>query len=206
MIRVGITGTLGAGKTTVAGLFEEWGARRVDTDRLSREAVAPGQPALREIRDRWGPAVADEEGGLDRDALREIVAGDPAARRELEELLHPEIRRLMEDELREAEAEGVEVAVVEVPLLFENGLEDRFDVTVAVDAPRARRLERVREERDLPEAHFASMESAQWAGGRKAEAADLAIANDGGLEELEARARRVWERIPEVARERGAGR
>ena len=199
MIRVGLTGTLGAGKSTVADLFEEWGARRVDTDRLSREAVAPGQPALGEIRDRWGPAVASEDGGLDRDALREIVTRDPAARRELEKLLHPEIRRLMEEELRRAEEEGVEVAVVEVPLLFENGLEDRFDVTVAVDAPRTQRLERVREERDLPEAHFASMESAQWSGERKAAAADLAIENDGSLEELEAEARRVWERIPEVA-------
>ena len=199
MIRVGLTGTLGAGKSTVADLFEEWGARRVDTDRLSREAVAPGQPALGEIRDRWGPAVASEDGGLDRDALREIVTRDPAARRELEKLLHPEIRRLMEEELRRAEEEGVEVAVVEVPLLFENGLEDRFDVTVAVDAPRTQRLERVREERDLPEAHFASMESAQWSGERKAASADLAIENDGSLEELEAEARRVWERIPEVA-------
>jgi len=199
VIRVGLTGTLGAGKSTVADLFEEWGARRVDTDRLSREAVAPGQPALKEIRDRWGPAVASEDGGLDRDALREIVTRDPAARRELEKLLHPEIRRLMEEELRRAEEEGVEVAVVEVPLLFENGLEDRFDVTVAVDAPRTQRLERVREERDLPEAHFASMESAQWSGERKAAAADLAIENDGSLKELEAEARRVWERIPEVA-------
>ena len=199
MIRVGLTGTLGAGKSTVAALFEEWGARRIDTDRLAREAVAPGQPALREIRDRWGPAVADEDGGLDRDALREIVSRDPAARRELEKLLHPEIRRLMEQELREAEEEGVEVAVVEVPLLFENDLADRFDVTVTVDAPRARRLERVQEERDLPEAHFASMESAQWPGDRKLAAADLAIENDGSLEELEEKARRAWERIPEAA-------
>lgn len=205
MIRVGLTGTLGAGKSTVARMFERWGARGVDTDRLSREAVAPGQPALAEIRERWGPAVAGDEGGLDRDALREIVTRDPAARRELEELLHPEIRRLMEEELREAEAEGAPVAVVEVPLLFENGLEDRFDVTVAVDAPRARRLGRVREERGLPEAHFASMESAQWSGERKLEAADLAIVNDGTLEELADEARRVWERIPEVARERGDG-
>lgn len=203
MIRVGLTGTIGAGKSTVAELFEEWGARRVDTDRLAREAVAPEQPALKEIRDRWGPAVADEDGGLDRDALREIVSRDPAARRELEEMLHPEIRRLMEEELREAEEEGVEVAVVEVPLLFENGLGDRFDVTVAVDAPRARRLERVREERDLPEAHFASMESAQWSGERKVAGADLAIQNDGSRAELEEAARRVWERIPGEAR--GAG-
>lgn len=195
MIRVGLTGTLGAGKSTVAGLFEEWGARRMDADALAREAVAPGRPALKEIVSRWGPAVTDEDGGLDRDALREIVTADPAARRELEELLHPVVRRLMEERLAAAEEGGVEVAVVEVPLLFENDLADRFDWTVTVDAPRPERLARVREERDLPEHHFASMETAQWSGERKREAADLVIVNDGDLEELERETRRVWERV-----------
>lgn len=202
MIRVGLTGTLGAGKSTVAALFEGWGGRRIDADRLAREAVAPGRPALREIKDRWGAAVTDEDGGLDRDAMREIVTRDPAARRELEALLHPEVMRLVEGRLEEAEEEGAGVAVVEVPLLFENELEDRFDLTVAVDAPRAKRLQRVREERDMPETHFASMETAQWSGERKRDAADLAIVNDGSLEDLEADARRAWERI---AREAGGG-
>ncbi|MFB6240210.1 MAG: dephospho-CoA kinase [Gemmatimonadota bacterium] len=97
--------------------------------------------------------------------------------------------------LRAAEEAGAEVAVVEVPLLFENDLADRFDWTVTVDAPRAQRLDRVREERDLPEHHFASMETAQWSGERKREAADLVIVNDGDREELEREARRVWERV-----------
>lgn len=203
MIRVGLTGTLGAGKSTVAALFEERGARRIDADRLAREAVEPGEPALKEIKSRWGAAVTDEDGGLDRDALREIVSRDPAARRELEEIVHPVVRDLMERELDRAEEEGVDVAVVEIPLLFENDLEGRFDVTVAVDAPRARRLERVREERGLPETHFASMESAQWSGEEKVEAADLAIRNDGTREELQEEAERVWRRLPEVARGEG---
>lgn len=195
MIRVGLTGTLGAGKSTVAGLFERWGARRLDADALAREAVAPGEPALEEIAARWGPAVTDDAGGLDRDALREIVASDPAARRELEELLHPEVRRLMEDRLEAAEQAGEEVAVVEVPLLFEKDLADRFHWTVTVDAPRVQRLRRVREERGLPEHHFASMEEAQWPGDRKRAAADLVIVNDGSPEALEEEARRAWERI-----------
>lgn len=199
MIRVGLTGTIGAGKSTVAALFEGWGARRIDADRLAREAVAPGREALKEIKSRWGPAVTDEDGELDRGALREIVSRDPAARRELEEMLHPVVRRLMAQRFEEAEREGVDVAVAEVPLLFEEGMGGCFDVTVAVDAPRAARLERVRRERDLPETHFASMESAQWSGRRKTEAADLAIVNDGDLEELEEEALRVWERISELA-------
>lgn len=198
MIRVGLTGTLGAGKTTVARLFERWGARRLDADALAREAVAPGRPAFREIASRWGEAVTDE-GTLDRAALRDVVARDPEARRELEEILHPVVRRLMERRLEEAEDQGADVAVVEVPLLFENGLEDRFDVTVAVDAPRGRRRERVRRERNVPGDHFDAMEEAQWPGERKRRAADLVVRNDGSLEELEAAARRAWERIPREA-------
>lgn len=194
MIRVGLTGTLGAGKSTVGGLFERWGAVRVDADRLAREAVAPGRPALEEIEARWGEEVTGEA-GLDRDALRELVSRDPEARRELERILHPAVRRLMERRLEEAEEEGAEVAVAEVPLLFENGLEDRFDVTVAVDAPRELRLARVRDDRGVPEEQFDAMEGAQWSGERKLRAADLAVRNDGSLEELEAEARRVWARI-----------
>lgn len=203
MIRVGLTGTLGAGKSTVGRLFERWGALRVDADRLAREAVEPGRPALQEIEARWGEAVAGDD-GLDRDVLREIVARDPEARRELERIVHPEVRRLMERRLREAEEEGVAVAVVEIPLLFENELEDRFDLTVAVDAPRRQRLERVREERDLPEEQFDAMEGAQWSGERKRRAADLSIRNDGTLEQLEAAARRVWTRIHDAAGREGA--
>lgn len=195
MIVVGITGTVGAGKSTVGRLFETWGAWRVDADELAREAVAPGSPALEEIRDIWGDEVLDEEGGLDRAAVREMVFGDPRARERLESIVHPEVRRLRDDRLREARGAGAEVVVAEVPLLLETGMEDDFDVVLVVDAPREVRRERVCSGRDVSDATFEAIEAAQWPADRKRRAADLVVENDGSLEELEAAARRAWEAI-----------
>lgn len=195
MLVVGITGTLGAGKSTVGRLFEAWGARRIDADELSREAVAPGSPALEAIVDEWGSEVLAEDGSLDRAELRERVFSDPEARERLEAIVHPEVRRLRSERLRRFREQGAEVVVGEVPLLFETGMEEEFDVVVVVDAPREQRLRRVRAERDVPAATFEAIEAAQWPGERKRRAADLVIENDGGREELEEEAREVWREI-----------
>lgn len=195
MLVVGITGTVGAGKSTVGRLFERWGARRIDADELSREAVEPGSPALRSIVEEWGEEVLREDGSLDRAALREKVFGEPAARERLEEIVHPEVRRLRREKLRQAREEGVEVVVGEVPLLFETGMEDGFDLVVTVDAPRPVRRRRVCRERDVPVETFRAMEAAQWSADRKRSAADLVIENDGSLDELERAARRAWDVI-----------
>lgn len=197
MIVVGITGTLGAGKSTVGRLFERWGAWRVDADELAREAVAPGSPALEEIREVWGDGVLDGEGGLDRAAMRDVVFGDPRARERLESIVHPEVRRLREERLRQAREEGAEVVVAEIPLLLETEMEDEFDVVVVVDAPREVRRERVRSERGVAADTFEAIEAAQWPAGRKRRAADLVVENDGTREELEAAARSAWEAILE---------
>lgn len=199
MIVVGITGTVGAGKSTVGRLFERWGAWRVDADELAREAVAPGSPALEEIREVWGDGVLDGEGGLDRAAMRDVVFGDPRARERLESIVHPEVRRLREERLRQAREEGAEVVVAEIPLLLETGMEDEFDIVVVVDAPREVRRERVRSERGVEAETFEAIEAAQWPAGRKRRAADLVVENDGTREELEAAARSAWEAILERA-------
>lgn len=195
MIRVAVTGTLGAGKSSVGRLFEEWGALRVDADELARRAVAPGTPGLEEIRREWGEEVLGEDGALDREAMRRLVFRDSSARERLERIVHPEVARLLEERFREAEREGAEVAVAEIPLLFEEGLEEEFELVVAVDAPRDERRRRIIRERDLEPETFDAMEAAQWPGGRKRRAADYVIVNDGGEEELEEEARRVWEAI-----------
>lgn len=192
MIRLGLTGTVGAGKSAVGRLFEEWGALRVDTDDVAREVTRPGSPALDEIRDRWGEEVVDADGRLDRGALRRVVLADPDARRELESVLHPRILRRVEERLEEGAREGREVAVVEVPLLFEAGLDDGFDAVIAVDAPREVRSRRVRRERGISREEFDALDGAQWAGARKRKAADVAIVNDGSRGELERKAREAW--------------
>lgn len=195
MIRVGLTGTLGAGKSTLARLFEDWGAWRLDADELAREAVRPGSPALEEIREEWGDGVLDEDGGLDRGEMRRRVFGDADARRRLEAIVHPEVRRLREERMEEARRAGAEVVVGEVPLLLETGMEDEFDVVVVVDAPADVRRRRVAGERDLDAETFRAIEAAQWPADRKREAADHVIENDGDLRELERGARRVWEAV-----------
>lgn len=195
MIRIGLTGTLGAGKSTVADLFERWGAWRVDADELAREAVEPGSPALEAIRDEWGDGVLDDAGGLDREEMRSRVFGDAEARRRLEEIVHPEVRRLRDERMAEAREAGADVVVGEIPLLLEKGMEDEFDVVVTVDAPRPVRRRRVAEERGVDAGTFEAIEAAQWPGDRKREAADFVIENGGSLAELEEAARRVWERI-----------
>lgn len=200
MLTVGLTGTVGAGKSTVGRHFERWGARRIDADELSREAVAPGSPALEAIVEEWGRGVLADDGSLDREALRERVFGDPEARERLEAIVHPEVRRLREERLRRARRDDVEIVVGEVPLLFETGMEDEFDLVVVVDAPPEERRRRLRSERDVPASTFEAIEAAQWSGERKRRAADLVIRNDGSLEELEEAARAVWERIRERAR------
>lgn len=203
MIVVGITGTVGAGKSTVGRLFEGWGACRVDADELARRAVAPGTEALEEIRDAWGDAVLDDDGSLDRAAMREVVFGDARARERLESIVHPAVRRLRDERFREAREAGAEVVVAEVPLLLETGMEEDFDVVLVVDAPREVRRERVSSERGVTAETFDAIEAAQWPAERKRRAADLVVENDGTRQELEAAARRAWEAILERAREEG---
>lgn len=204
MLVVGITGTVGAGKSSVGRLFERWGARRIDADELAREAVAPGTEALEAIVDAWGEEVLAADGSLDRAALRERVFGDPEARERLEAIVHPEVGRLREERLRRAREEGAEVVVGEVPLLFETGMEEAFDLVVTVDAPRETRRRRLREDRGLPDETFEDIEAAQWSAERKRAAADLVIENDGTRAELEEAARDVWEAIRRRASEADA--
>lgn len=199
MIRIGLTGTLGAGKSTVGELFEAWGACRIDADELAREAVRPGSPALEAIRREWGGGVLREDGGLDRDEMRRRVFGDAEERRRLEEIVHPEVGRLRERRTRAAVEAGADVVVSEIPLLLEEGMEEDFDAVVVVDAARPTRRRRVVEARDLDADTFDAMEAAQWPGSRKRQAADHVIENDGSLGELERAARAVWERIVDGA-------
>lgn len=197
MIRIGLTGTLGAGKSTVGRLFERWGARRIDADELAREAVEPRSPILEALREMFDDGVLTDDGSLDRAALRRRVAGDPEARRRLEAIVHPEVRRLREERLARARAEGVRVVVEEVPLLFEVGMEGLYEAVVVVDAPREVRRARVEEERGLGPGEFDALDGAQMDPEEKRRRADGVIWNDGSLEALEEEARKVWDALVE---------
>ena len=195
MIRIGLTGTMGAGKSTVGDLFESWGAYRVDADALARQVVEPGRPGLEAIRQAFGDRMLRDDGTLDRAALRAVVFDDPLALQRLELIIHPEVDRLRASLLEQAGREGARVAVLEIPLLFEKDLSGEFDAVVVVDAPSDTRRRRVSESRGLTPEEFASMDSAQWSGERKRAAADHVIWNDGDLAGLESEAREVWDAV-----------
>lgn len=195
MIRIGLTGTLGAGKSSVGDLFESWGARRVDADVLARRAVEPGSPGLEAVRREFGEGVIRADGTLDRTALRRIVFADPEALRRLEAIVHPEVDRMRVRLFEQARRERVSAIVLEIPLLFEKDLARDFDAVVVVDAPADVRQRRVCESRGLSPEEFAAMDQAQWKGERKRAEADHVIWNDGDRSKLEAEARQTWDAV-----------
>jgi dephospho-CoA kinase len=148
---IGLTGGIAAGKTVVADRLAELGAVRIDADRLAREVVEPGTPALAEIARRFGSGVIAADGTLDRPALGAIVFQDPDARRDLEAITHPAVRALSARRMAEAgEADPDAVVVYDIPLLVESGRVDEFDRIVVVHAPREERIRRLVELRGMP--------------------------------------------------------
>jgi dephospho-CoA kinase len=201
MLNVGLTGNIASGKSTVVRIWERRGAFVIDADLLARRAVEPGSPGLGCVIETFGPELLDPSGGLDRTALRQLVFRDPAARARLEAIVHPEIARLRGEELREAKEAGAAIVVNDIPLLFEVGLEEEFDLVILVDAPEQVRWARLVRERRLGEEDARRMIDAQLPAAAKRGRADYLIENDGTLEELEARAEEVWRILRERAKE-----
>lgn len=195
MLRVGLTGNVASGKSTVAESWRRVGARVIDADVLAREAVAPGSVALDAIRSRFGAGVFDADGALDRAALRRIVFADPGARADLEAIVHPEVARLREQAEKRARDDGAALVVHEIPLLFETGLDRDTDLVVVVHSADDVRLARLVERRGLPEAEARALMDAQLPAESKRARADVVIENDGSLAELERRALAVLEEL-----------
>lgn len=200
MLQVGLTGNVGAGKSTVVGLFAGWGATVIDTDVLAREVVLPGSPALAQIRRMWGDAVITEDGKLDRGAMRRIIFSDPEARDKLEAILHPEIRARCQDLFLEAKARGDRIVVAVVPLLYETGMESEFDIVVLVDAPLEVRIERLVRKRGLKADEARAVAAAQLAAEEKRARADYIIDNGSDIPTLERRAWETWKEIQKLSR------
>ena len=139
-LRIGLTGGIASGKSTVADLFAELGVPVIDTDVIARNVVAPGQPALEEIANRFGPQVMDADGRLDRAAMRKRIFTDDKARRELEAILHP---RIGAETRRQSESAGGPYQLIVVPLLTSSALRDFVDRILVVDCEEERQIERL---------------------------------------------------------------
>lgn len=195
MLSVALTGNIGAGKSTVAGLFTQWGATIIDADRLVREVQAPGQPVLARIAARFGSEMVGSDGTLDRGALRAKILADPAALADLNRIVHPEVRRRRLQLLAEARARGDRIVVSDIPLLFEADNPGTFDAVVLVDAPEMVRRARLLASRALPPEEVDRMMAAQLSSTPKRGRSDYIIDNDGDLPALERAARGVWEAL-----------
>ena len=192
---IGLTGNIASGMSVVADLLAERGATIIDADLLAREAVMKGSPALDSIVEKWGPEVLDSDGNLDRAALRHKVFADQSDLDALNEIVHPEVRRLRNERVDAARARGDRVAVAVIPLLFERHLTEDFDTIILVDAPRSVRLERIVRDRGIEEAEAMKMIAAQMPADLKRARADYVIENAGSLEDLETEVERVWQNI-----------
>ena len=193
MLLVGLTGGIGAGKTTVARMLADRGAVVVDADRLARDAVAPGTPGHARILEEFGPDVAGPDGGIDRAALAARVFDDPDLRRLLESITHPfvfeGIRRTVEEH-RDRDT----VVVFDAALLMETGFDEACDVVVVVTAPLEERIERVAA-RGTPPEEARRRATAQMDEAERVRRADRVIDNGGDVRELERQVDALWREL-----------
>ena len=194
---MGLTGGLGSGKSTVAGLLGERGAVIIDADVVAREVVRAGTPGFAAVVARFGPGVVGPDGELDRAALARIVFADGAALDELNAIVHPLVGS-RSAELAAAVPPGA-VVVHDIPLLAENGLADRFDTVVVVEADREIRLARLAE-RGLTRAEAEARMAAQATDEQRRAIADEIVRNDDDLDSLARQIDRLWDRLSGSAR------
>ncbi|GAB3543610.1 dephospho-CoA kinase [Actinopolyspora lacussalsi] len=189
MLRVGLTGGIGSGKSTVADRLVEHGARVVDADRISREVVAVGTDGLAEISARFGPEVLDADGALDRAAMARLVFADESARSDLNGIVHPRVAARTAELMAEAGPDAI--VVHDVPLLVENGYQADYHLVIVVDAPVEQRVRRL-VDRGLPEEDARARIGAQASEAQRRDAADIWLDNGAELDRIRSSVDELW--------------
>lgn len=197
-----LTGGIACGKSTVGAMLQEKGLRRVDSDQVARQVVMPGSVGLDAVVARFGREVLLADGSMDRKAIGRIVFADPQARRDLERIVHPLIWVNLEDAMTEAAQRHLET-VFEIPLLFENGNENRFSTVWVVSSSPQVQLQRLRQRDGLSAEEARARIDSQMSVEEKARRATFVIINDGDPKALEARIDQglhQWRRVREAGR------
>ena len=196
-VKIAVTGTAGSGKTRVCKILAAHGFATIDTDQLAREAVAPASQGFNKIREHFGRGVITADGTLDRAALRRLIVAEPDARRALEQIVHPEVMRLLELRCQALAADGVLTVIVEVPLLFEAGLQDHFNAVIVVRADPALQVDRLKSRDNVSALDARKLIEVQISDTEKARRADMVIDNTGTSHDLE---RTIISRLSDLAK------
>lgn len=191
---IGLTGGIGSGKTTVAERLRQKGAFIVDADKVAREVVEPGQPALAELAEAFD-GVITAEGVLDRAELARQAFATPEATQQLNNITHPRIRERTDELFATAREEGREVVVYDMPLLIENGETETVDTVLVVDTPDETRVSRLVDSRGLDEDDARRRIAAQIDRDTRLAAADVVLDNSGDVESLIDQVDRFWEQV-----------
>jgi dephospho-CoA kinase len=192
MLLVGVTGGLGAGKSTVAAMLARRGAALVDADDLARRALEPGTPAFKQVCDLFGDEVLTPDGRLDRRAIAARVFADDAKRRSLESIVHPEVFRGLAETL-ERHQDTDSIVVFDAALIVETGFHRECDVVVVVDAPIEDQVARAAAGRGLDAQQARARIAAQASPEERAAVADVVLENGGSLEDLDRRVDALWD-------------
>ena len=192
MRRVGLTGGIGSGKSTVAQMFADLGAWVVEADAIAREVVAPGSEGLAELVERFGSQILTDNGDLDRAAVAAVVFSDPSARERLNAIVHPLIARRTTELIAAIPQDAV--LVHDVPLLVELGMQATYDLVVVVDAPDDVRVQRL-VQRGLDEDDARARIAAQASRDERLAVADVIIENTGDLDDLRTQVKAAWPQV-----------
>ena len=193
-MKVGLTGGIGAGKSTVADLFSQKGAVVIRSDELARQVIEPQTPGFQQVIDRFGQDFINSEGYIDRAKLAQIVFQDDAALKDLENIVHPLVRSKTNQIIDQHTSETI--IVNEIPLLLEKKMESLFDFLVIVISSEKNRLERL-SQRGLTTEQATARMAKQVSDDERKAAADFLIVNDGNLDQLEADVEKIWQTLQE---------
>lgn len=192
MLRIGLTGGIGSGKTAVAEEFAKYGAHVIDADRIAHELVKPGMPALNVIIKTFGDDLLDDGGHLKRDQLSQLVFSDDDQRKKLESILHPLILSEMENRISSIQSP---YCILVIPLLVETGLTKWADKILVVDVSKETQIERIIKRDNISQEDIQSILNAQCSREQRLQAADEIITNEGTFEDLSLRVKELHEKF-----------